>query len=422
MLGSASYRVSLYVFGLLSLIGVLFGRLVCSFLCPFGLVQDLLYKIPLGKKYKNLPGHKYLKYMRYVFLVVFVILLTSLAHDASGIGSPWFCEWICPSGTLFAGIPLLALNPELRTAIGPRFYWKLFLLIVMLLSAIRWYRPFCKYVCPLGAIYGVFNPVSTYRIIVDHDKCVKCGACQKACGMDIKTFETPNSPDCIRCGDCMATCPTGALDSTWNITRKKIVAKSFVDDVPSAAPTSANPYPKHTIALAILLIVAGASTIYIESIGNLYNNFNLILMLDSLRNSGIVNVCFSLPKIIASVIVMLTGIYLIMKRNDPDRAATCAEKLVPAIWLPWVGFVLGIVISLAAIRGGLQYAFNTVLYNPCPYVIFIVLWGLARMLKSGLEGKKLNNTWFIILFVIVALVMIYPIRMIRAITIVTLEK
>ena len=92
VLGDSSYRVSLYVFGAIAAMGVVFGRLICSWMCPFGLFQDLLYKIKRNNKKKNLPGHKYLKYLRYVILIVFPILLTSLVLDVTGTSSPWFCE------------------------------------------------------------------------------------------------------------------------------------------------------------------------------------------------------------------------------------------------------------------------------------------------------------------------------------------
>ena len=65
VMGNSSYRISLYVFGMLSALGVVLGRLICGWMCPFGLFQDLLHKIPITKKIKNLPGHKYLKYLRY---------------------------------------------------------------------------------------------------------------------------------------------------------------------------------------------------------------------------------------------------------------------------------------------------------------------------------------------------------------------
>lgn len=149
---------------------------------PFGLVQDLLHKIPLFHKKKNLPGHRFLRYGKYLVLVVFVILLPMTVVGVTGMGDPWFCKYICPSGTLFGGLPLLASNPTLRAAAGWLFSWKTLLLVAIVLLSIRYYRPFCKYLCPLGALYGLFNPVSLYRLRVDQSECVHCGKCQQVCG------------------------------------------------------------------------------------------------------------------------------------------------------------------------------------------------------------------------------------------------
>jgi len=219
VLDSGKYHISLYVFGFIAGIGVFCGRFVCGWLCPFGLIQDLLHRIPLFKKVKNMPGHKYLRYLRFVILALFVIILPATVMNAAGSGEPWFCEWICPSGTLLGGIPLLIMNPALRPAAGIRFGWKCLILLAVIILSMKYYRPFCKYVCPLGAMYGVCNPISIYRLKCDESTCVKCGACQRACGMDIKVWETPNSMDCIRCGKCLKSCPTGALTTTF--TKKK---------------------------------------------------------------------------------------------------------------------------------------------------------------------------------------------------------
>ena len=163
VLDSGKFRFSCYVFGFLMLFGALMGRFVCGWLCPFGLVQDLLHKIPLFHKKKNLPGHRFLRYGKYLVLGVFVILLPMTVVGVTGMGDPWFCKYICPSGTLFGGLPLLASNPTLRAAAGWLFSWKTLLLVAIVLLSIRYYRPFCKYLCPLGALYGLFNPVSLYR-------------------------------------------------------------------------------------------------------------------------------------------------------------------------------------------------------------------------------------------------------------------
>lgn len=219
VLGSRNYRFSFYIVGFFMLMGALWGRFICGWLCPFGLLQDLLHKIPFVKKRKNLPGHRFLIWLKYVILAVFVILLPLFAVDLIGQGSPWFCKYICPAGTLMAGIPLVSLNPLLRQAVGFLYYWKLLLLILLLILSVVVYRPFCKYLCPLGAVYSFFNPVSLYRYQVDTEACIQCGKCRKACPMDIRVWETPNSMECIRCGECIKSCPVEAIQKV-NRSRK----------------------------------------------------------------------------------------------------------------------------------------------------------------------------------------------------------
>ncbi len=210
-LSAREYRISLYVAGLLVVFGTILGRFVCGFLCPFGLIQDLQFKIPFVRKIRRLPGEKGLRWLRFVFLAIFVILLPMFVIDITGLGEPWFCKFICPAGTLEGGVPLVLLNGAMRGAAGFLFKWKLLILIITLLSSIVIYRPFCRYVCPLGAIYGFFNKISFYHIKIDTEKCTKCGACQKACKLDIPVWKNPDSMDCIRCGDCKSVCPQKAI-------------------------------------------------------------------------------------------------------------------------------------------------------------------------------------------------------------------
>jgi len=210
------HQVSLYVIGFLMLIGTLGGRLVCGWLCPFGFFQEILYKIP-SKKFK-LP--KLLSKFKYFFLLVFVLLLPAFLTNEVGVGLPYFCKYICPAGTLEAGIPLVIKNAALREAIGILFYWKLGLLIATIIFSMLMSRPFCRAVCPLGAMYSLFNSVSFYRMNVDKTKCTKCNECNKNCPVGIKVYENANSPECIRCGKCIGKCPTNAVKSCF-ITHKK---------------------------------------------------------------------------------------------------------------------------------------------------------------------------------------------------------
>lgn len=223
--GSRDFKFSFYVFGFLLFFGSLLGRFVCGWLCPFGLVQDLLHKIPWGQKRKNLPGHRYLIRLKYVIFVVFVCLLPALVVNVAGLGSPWFCEYICPSGMLFGGIPLVSLNPHFWETLGFRFGLKIVILATVIIMSVKVYRPFCKYLCPLGAFYGLFNQIAVYQMQVSKDACVHCKKCQKTCKMDICTWKEPNSKECIRCLDCLKACPVKAIRVTGPVPGKNLGRK-----------------------------------------------------------------------------------------------------------------------------------------------------------------------------------------------------
>ena len=210
VIGSRQYQFSLFIAGFFMMVGAVCGRFVCGYLCPFGLVQDLLHKIPLRRKVRHFPADRALRHVKYGVLGVFVILLP-MTLTTFGIGKPWFCQYICPSGTLFAGIPLAITNEAIRAGLGGMFAWKTFVLIALAYLAVIIYRPFCKYLCPLGAVYAVFNKAAFVRMECDEEACSRCGACAKACGMGCKPFSDPNDMECVRCGDCVRACGRGAL-------------------------------------------------------------------------------------------------------------------------------------------------------------------------------------------------------------------
>lgn len=211
VIGSIKYNFSLYVVGLMALFGVIFGRFICGWLCPFGFIQDLLYKIRSRKIQVSKKINNVLKYFKYIVLALFVIILPMFLVNEFGISPPYFCQYICPVGTLEGGIPLVLMNPSLRRALGYLFIWKLFILLSVIIASVLVYRPFCRYICPLGAFYALFNKISFYRYEVDKDKCTNCSTCTRKCKMNIEVHKDPNSAECIRCGECIKICPTKSI-------------------------------------------------------------------------------------------------------------------------------------------------------------------------------------------------------------------
>ncbi len=209
VVGSSKFRFSYYITGFLILLGVLLGRFICGFLCPFGWLQELLHKIPTKKL--STKKLKPLTYVKYAVLVVMVFLLPMLMKGDIGIGDPYFCKYLCPQGVLEGAIPLSIANSGIRAALGSLFNWKLGVLITVVVLSVLFYRPFCKWICPLGAFYALLNRVSLFQMKVDKDKCISCGKCARACKMDVDVTKSPNHTECIRCGMCVKACPTGAV-------------------------------------------------------------------------------------------------------------------------------------------------------------------------------------------------------------------
>lgn len=209
-LNQRELKVPFAVLGFFFVFGSIFGRFICGWLCPFGLLQDLLHKIPLFKKRKNLPFHKVLKYGKYV--VLFGLVLIGSAFLFGGFAKvPAFCKYLCPSGTFFGAIPLMAANEQLAQQAGGLFGWKLAVLIIIILISVKVYRPFCQYLCPLGAIYGWFNRFSLVQIRWEKEECISCKACQKACPVGLTPEQISVSAECIKCGKCVSACPAQCL-------------------------------------------------------------------------------------------------------------------------------------------------------------------------------------------------------------------
>ena len=219
VVGSSKFSFSYYVTGFLLLLGVLLGRFICGFLCPFGWFQELLHKIPTRKL--STKRLKPLTYIKYAVLLLAVVLLPALITNDVGMGDPFFCKYLCPQGVLAGAIPLAAVNSGIRSALGTLFSWKLGILITVIVLSVLFYRPFCKWLCPLGAFYALVNRVSLFGMKVDTHKCVSCGKCAKACKMDVDVTKNPDHTECIRCGMCIRACPTKAVSFCYGFGKGK---------------------------------------------------------------------------------------------------------------------------------------------------------------------------------------------------------
>ena len=140
-----------------------------------------------------------------------VIILPLVAVDEIGLGSPWFCKYLCPAGTLEAGLPMLILQPSLRETVGLLFFSKLFFLILFIIWSVLASRPFCRTSCPLGAFYALFNKVKLVKLKLDPDRCTNCNACHSVCPMGVNFNESPEDLECISCLACSKACKFNAI-------------------------------------------------------------------------------------------------------------------------------------------------------------------------------------------------------------------
>lgn len=131
--------------------------------------------------------------------------------------APWFCK-LCPQGTLEAGIPQVLWNVRPDIALRSQVFWlywvKIAILLLVIATAIMVRRPFCRLICPIGAIYSVFNKFSLLHLKVDH-RCTTCRLCARVCPMDIEVHQSPNQLECIRCLECRSRCQPQSVQVKW---------------------------------------------------------------------------------------------------------------------------------------------------------------------------------------------------------------
>jgi ferredoxin len=199
---------------LLSVIGatVLFGALFCGWLCPLGSIQDWIGKLGkrlLGKRYNRIPKKldRLLSYLRYVVLALVVIQTTRMINLVFVKVDPYYALFHFWTGEAL---------PSAIAVLG-----------VVLVSSLFVARPWCRWLCPFGALQGILQLVSPWKIRRDAASCINCGKCSRVCPMSIRVDKTEAVLDtrCNRCGECLAACPIeGGLDHA--LPQRKLSLKS----------------------------------------------------------------------------------------------------------------------------------------------------------------------------------------------------
>ena len=283
-LGSQPHSAAFYVIGILLLYGLLLGRFICGFLCPFGLIQELLYKIKTPKLKKS-KVTRLLSYLKYLILGYFVIIIPVfyILYSKFGNAVPGFCKYICPAGVIEGAFFLTPFTDKpYLSNLGPLFTWKFCLLMAIIIGSIFIFRFFCRFICPLGAIYGLFNHFAVFGIKLEKSKCTDCGLCISKCKVDIRHV---NDHECINCGECIDVCPTQAI--SWKgskfilppneIDNPIVINEDSADEEKQAAEAQKQSFLENNERITkrnkILKIVLGSAMALLLGFALIYFNF-----------------------------------------------------------------------------------------------------------------------------------------------------
>jgi len=222
------------------LFGSLVGRALCGWACPLGFSQDVVSSvmrfIKVQQKELSQKLHFMLSSIKYIMLFVTLAIVSSvgIAHVMNVIlgkkyafslgicGKAPYCL-ICPVPVLFVTLPSLAASifygspvPQLPIT----FYIALVAFVIFLIASIATKRSWCRYVCPLGAMMGLFNRFSLLHIKKKPNMCTTfCRGHQKECskncpmGVQVQRTQDPSSTvDCIMCYECAEACKNKAVE------------------------------------------------------------------------------------------------------------------------------------------------------------------------------------------------------------------
>jgi len=200
-----SKLIALIFFVVLSIIG---NKLICGWVCPFGALEELIYSLPILRKVKQWKAPFWLtNTIRSGLFCVALLFLFGIVGSEEGF------------------VIYHYLNPFNLFDLDFDHWLILLTVVVFLALAFFIYRPFCQFICPFGLISWIAEKFSLYRVIIDKEKCIQCGACIKACPLHAAKGKVENkifSADCFSCARCLNVCPVDAIHycSIWSKRQK----------------------------------------------------------------------------------------------------------------------------------------------------------------------------------------------------------
>ena len=218
-------QIPLILVGQIILVGIISGRAVCGWLCPYGFLSDIFDKLP-GRRLKQTLK---LTWIKYLFLAVFLVSgISYFFKDKSNF--LFYCSFICPVG-FYYGILEYAFTSGIHSLSKgfPFFHYMLiyhFLIgVIVIISSMKLGgRFFCKYACPLGTVFGLFSKMSMLKIELNENKCTGCKKCIDVCPMKISVLDQSflSKSNCILCGRCKKVCPAGKIQYSFNVFEKSV--------------------------------------------------------------------------------------------------------------------------------------------------------------------------------------------------------